>query len=88
MVSAFLATGILSLRSGDRAGWRYLFLVEGLITLAVGVTSYLLMPPGPTQTKAWFRPKGWFSEREEVIMVNRSAVKFSLLISLSNRYLV
>jgi MFS family permease len=88
MVSAFLATGILSLRSGDRAGWRYLFLVEGLITLAVGVISYLLMPPGPTQTKAWFRPKGWFSEREEVIMVNRSAVKFLLLISLSNRYLV
>ncbi|KAG1757054.1 major facilitator superfamily domain-containing protein [Suillus lakei] len=71
MVSAFLATGILSLRSGDRAGWRYLFLVEGLITLAVGIMSYFLMPPGPTQTKAWFRPKGWFTEREEVIMVNR-----------------
>lgn len=71
MVSAFLATGILSLRSGDRAGWRYLFLIEGLITLAVGMTSYFLMPPGPTQTKAWFRPKGWFTEREEIIMVNR-----------------
>ncbi|KAG2350920.1 MFS general substrate transporter [Suillus weaverae] len=71
MVSAFLATGILSLRSGDRAGWRYLFLIEGLITLAVGIVSYFLMPPGPTQTKAWFRPKGWFTEREEVIMVNR-----------------
>lgn len=74
MVSAFLATGILSLRSGDRAGWRYLFLIEGLVTLAVGLISYFLMPPGPTQTKAWFRPKGWFTEREEVIMVNRSAV--------------
>ncbi|KAG2756320.1 MFS general substrate transporter [Suillus brevipes Sb2] len=71
MVSAFLATGILSLRSGDRAGWRYLFLIEGLITLAVGTTSYFLMPPGPTQTKAWFRPKGWFTEHEEIIMVNR-----------------
>ncbi|KAG1754764.1 major facilitator superfamily domain-containing protein [Suillus paluster] len=71
MFSAFLATGILSLRSGNRAGWRYLFLIEGLITLSVGIISYFLMPPGPTQTKAWFRPKGWFTEREEVIMVNR-----------------
>ncbi|KAG0707585.1 major facilitator superfamily domain-containing protein [Suillus ampliporus] len=71
MVSAFLATGILSLRSGNRAGWRYLFLIEGLVTFSVGIISYFLMPPGPTQTKAWFRPKGWFTEREEVIMVNR-----------------
>jgi len=74
MVGAFLATAILSLRSGDRAGWRYLFLIEGLITLVIGLISYFLMPPGPTQTKARFRPKGWFTEREEVIMVNRLAV--------------
>ncbi|OAX42117.1 MFS general substrate transporter [Rhizopogon vinicolor AM-OR11-026] len=71
MVGAFMATGILYLRSGNRAGWRYLFLIEGLLTLVIGVTSYFLMPPGPTQTKAWFRPKGWFTEREEIIMVNR-----------------
>lgn len=30
------------------------------------------MPAGPCQTKSWFRGKnGWFSEREEYIMVNR-----------------
>ncbi|KAG5638010.1 hypothetical protein H0H81_002278 [Sphagnurus paluster] len=29
------------------------------------------MPPSPTQTKTWFRPKGWFSEREETIAVTR-----------------
>ncbi|KAG6840435.1 hypothetical protein C0991_006747 [Blastosporella zonata] len=29
------------------------------------------MPPSPTQTKTWFRPKGWFTEREEIIAVNR-----------------
>lgn len=84
MVSAFLATGILSLRSGDRAGWRYLFLIEGLITLAVGMSSYFLMPPGPTQTKAWFRPKGWFTEREEIIMVNRSGCQFYPHLTLMN----
>ncbi|KAF8913212.1 MFS general substrate transporter [Gymnopilus junonius] len=72
MVSAFMSTGILKLR-GDhgRAGWRYLFLIEGGFTLLVGLLSFALMPPGPTQTKAWYRPKGWFTEREEVIMVNR-----------------
>ena len=62
--SAFLATGILRLRGvGGKAGWRYLFLLEGMLTLVVGFTSFFMMPPGPTQTKAWYRPKGWFSER-------------------------
>ncbi|KAF8807922.1 MFS general substrate transporter [Phlegmacium glaucopus] len=72
IVSAFLATGILRLRGvAGKPGWRYLFLIEGLLTLLVGFTSFFLMPPGPTQTRAWHRPKGWFSEREEVVMVNR-----------------
>ncbi|EPQ60318.1 MFS general substrate transporter [Gloeophyllum trabeum ATCC 11539] len=72
IVGAFLATGLLKLRGvHGRPGWRYLFLVEGGMTLLVGLASYFLMPPSPTQTKAWYRPKGWFTEREEVIMVNR-----------------
>ena len=30
------------------------------------------MPPGPCQTPNWFRGKdGWFTEREELILVNR-----------------
>ncbi|PSS29652.1 hypothetical protein PHLCEN_2v2800 [Hermanssonia centrifuga] len=72
IVGAFLATGLLRLR-GVRgvAGWRYLFLIEGGLTLIVGLLSFLMMPPGPTQTKAWYRPNGWFTEREETIMVNR-----------------
>ncbi|KAH7336835.1 major facilitator superfamily domain-containing protein [Rhizoctonia solani] len=72
IISAFLATGILQMRGvGGRSGWRYLFLIEGTITCAAGIASFFLMPAGPTQTKAWFRPKGWFTDREEVIMVNR-----------------
>lgn len=64
IISAFLATGILRLRGvNGKEGWRYLFLIEGLITLSVGLTSWFLMPAGPTQTKTWFRPKGWFSDR-------------------------
>lgn len=64
IISAFLATGILHLRGvHGKEGWRYLFLIEGLLTLSVGIASCFLMPAGPTQTKAWYRPKGWFTER-------------------------
>jgi len=64
IVSAFMATGILKMRGiGGHEGWRYLFLLEGLLTLCVGVASWFLMPPGPCETKAWFRPRGWFTER-------------------------
>lgn len=67
IIGAFMATGLLRLRGvGGRAGWRYLFLIEGLLTLIIGIISYFMMPPSPTQTKAWFRPKGWFTERYAV----------------------
>ena len=39
--------------------------------MAIGVASFFNTPPSPTQTKTWFRPKGWFAEREEVIIVNK-----------------
>lgn len=52
-------------------GWRYLFLIEGIITFAVGTASFFLMPASACQTKTWFRPKGWFTDREVGIVVNR-----------------
>lgn len=73
IISAFLAFGILRLRGHHGlAGWRWLFALEGLLTGCIGIVSYFYLPPSPTQTKSWFRGKeGWFSEREELIMVNR-----------------
>ncbi|KAF8217779.1 allantoate permease [Mycena galopus ATCC 62051] len=72
IIASFLAFGVLRMRGVlGRGGWRWLFLIEGLITLLIGLATYFRMPPSPTQTKAWFRPKGWFSEREEVIAVSR-----------------
>lgn len=50
---------------------RWLFLLEGLITLLIGLSSFFLMPASAVQTKAWFRPKGWFTDRELGIAVNR-----------------
>lgn len=72
IVAPILAFGLLRLRGvHGREGWRWLFLIEGLLTLVIGVWSWFMMAPSPTQTKAWYRPKGWFTEREEVILVNR-----------------
>ncbi|TDL21999.1 allantoate permease [Rickenella mellea] len=72
IVGSFLAYGILHLRGHlGKAGWRWLFLIEGCITLVIGITTFFRMPPSPTQTKTWFRPNGWFTEREETIVVSR-----------------
>ncbi|EJT78172.1 MFS transporter [Gaeumannomyces tritici R3-111a-1] len=73
ILSALLAYGLLRMRGIEgHAGWRWLFLVEGLLTLIVGLFAFLLMPAGPCQTASWFRGKnGWFDERQEKIIVNR-----------------
>jgi len=79
IVGAFLAYGILHLRgdSGLRDGWRYLFCIEGAITATIGVLTWFYLPASPCQTartgwKGLLRPKkGWFTEREETIMVTR-----------------
>ncbi|EXJ76893.1 hypothetical protein A1O3_10050 [Capronia epimyces CBS 606.96] len=73
IIASFLGFGLLHLRGvNGRAGWRYLFLIEGLLTLIFGLAAFVLMPPGPCQTANWARgKKGWFTEREETIMVNR-----------------
>ncbi|KAE9374341.1 MFS general substrate transporter [Stipitochalara longipes BDJ] len=73
VMGAFLAFGILHMRGVEgQSGWRWLFLIEGLITLIVGLFAFVLMPSSPTTTSSWFRgQKGWFTEREEKIMINR-----------------
>ncbi|EAA29294.1 MFS general substrate transporter [Neurospora crassa] len=73
IAGSLMAAGILQMR-GIRgwSGWQWLFLIEALMSFVVGICAFVLMPPGPCQTKSWFRGKdGWFSEREEFILVNR-----------------
>ncbi|EMD33330.1 hypothetical protein CERSUDRAFT_160226 [Gelatoporia subvermispora B] len=72
IVASFIAYGVLHLRGVlGKAGWRWLFLVEGLLTFVIGLATFFMMPPSPTQTRTWFRPNGWFTEREETIVVSR-----------------
>ena len=53
------------------AAIRWLFLIEGIITFAIGLWAFFYLPAGPTQTAGGIRGKGWFTEREEVIIVNK-----------------
>ncbi|KAK0625124.1 major facilitator superfamily domain-containing protein [Bombardia bombarda] len=72
IITSLLAFALLRLRGVNGwGGWRWLFLVEGLITLTIGIVSFFMMPASAVQTKTWFRPKGWFTDRETAIVVNR-----------------
>ncbi|KAL2443845.1 putative transporter [Exophiala dermatitidis] len=73
IVGAFLAAAILTMRGvNGMAGWQWLFAIEGTLTGLIGVATYFYMPPSPCQTASRFRGKnGWFTERQEKIMVNR-----------------
>lgn len=54
------------------AACRYLFAFEGMLSGVIGILSYFLLAAGPTQTAGILRgKKGWFTEREEKILVNR-----------------
>jgi hypothetical protein len=54
-------------------------LIEGLMSVAVGLATFFLMPASITETHkilhgkaSWLHGKsGWFTEREEKILVNR-----------------
>ncbi|KAG2734218.1 hypothetical protein G9P44_002224 [Scheffersomyces stipitis] len=70
--TSLAAFGILRLRGlHGKEGWRWLFLLEGAFTLSIGLWSFYAMVPSAVQTKNWMHPKGWFTDREAKIVVNR-----------------
>jgi hypothetical protein len=72
IISALLAAAILNMRGvGGKPGWFWLFLIEGLLTFVVGFISFFYLPQSSTKTKGAIWRKSWYTEREEVIMVNR-----------------
>lgn len=72
VVTSLLAYAILRMRGvGGLAGWQWLFILEGAGSLLIGIWSFYLMVPSAVQTRNKLHPKGWFTEREEKITVNR-----------------
>ncbi|KAH8663381.1 major facilitator superfamily transporter [Tricladium varicosporioides] len=72
ILGSLVAAGVLQMRGiHGWSGWQWLFLIEGIITGTVGILSWVMMPASPCQTAGRGRGKGWFTEHEELIMVNR-----------------
>ena len=70
--TALLSLGLLKIKNNTlNHGWQWLFLLEGIGTFVVGVAAFFHMSPSVVKTKKWFRPKGWYTEREEKILVNK-----------------
>ncbi|KAK3819901.1 MAG: major facilitator superfamily domain-containing protein [Benniella sp.] len=67
-----LSYGILHMRGiAGLAGWKWLFLIEGLATTAVGILSFFILPEGPTATRGYLRFSGYLTERQELIAITR-----------------
>lgn len=50
---------------------RWLFALEGLLTVIVALLAYLALPVSPVQTKTIFTPRGWYTPKQEIIAINR-----------------
>lgn len=68
-----LAIGLLSLRGrGGLAGWQWLFLVEGILTCALGFVAYIYLPHNAATPKVFFgRSMRIFNEREASVIMDR-----------------
>jgi predicted MFS family arabinose efflux permease len=49
------------------AGWRTMFLVLGLVTIAIGLTTFVLLPDTPMQAR-------WLSDREKVALLKHVSI--------------
>ena len=72
-VSGLMASGLLQLAGKHGLfGWKWLFLVDGIITLVISILTYFYLPKNASSTKGGIRGwKPWFSERETQIAVTR-----------------
>ncbi|ORY07314.1 MFS general substrate transporter [Basidiobolus meristosporus CBS 931.73] len=72
-ISSIMSFGILQMAGiGGLEGWKWLFLIDGLLTNVVAVLTALYLPISPFKTKGLLRGrKPWFTEREAQILVTR-----------------
>ncbi|KAJ3190675.1 hypothetical protein HK101_008466 [Irineochytrium annulatum] len=70
--SGLMASGILTLKGvAGLTGWKWLFLIDGVITLVAAVLLYYILPASATSTAGGLRFRGWFSDVESRIAVTR-----------------
>lgn len=63
--SGLLAFGIMKMNGiGHKAGWEWIFILEGVFTLLFGITSYLLLPRSPEHA-------GFLSNREKAYIATQ-----------------
>ncbi|KAF5606112.1 nicotinamide mononucleotide permease [Fusarium pseudocircinatum] len=69
--SGLIAYGILHMRGiGGLGGWQWLFILEGIFTILVGVLFILFFPDSPFNPVSLFK-FGVFTEREKEILTKR-----------------
>ncbi|KAL9096526.1 MAG: hypothetical protein Q9165_001523 [Trypethelium subeluteriae] len=70
-LSGIIAYGVLHMRGvSGLAGWQWLFLIEGLFTIVVGLIFTTFFPKGPANPTCYARIR-YFNERESQILVRR-----------------
>ncbi|KAF9562851.1 MFS general substrate transporter [Agrocybe pediades] len=72
-VSGLMASGLLKLRGvAGLEGWKWLFLIDGLITVAVAAGTWFYLPRDLTKTKGGLRGrKSWLTTRQTQIAITR-----------------
>ncbi|KAL5478948.1 hypothetical protein ACEPAI_2235 [Sanghuangporus weigelae] len=72
-ISGLMASGLLQLRGvGGLFGWKWLFIVDGVITLFVAVLTWFYLPRNAARTRGGIRGfKPWFDDRQVQIAVTR-----------------
>ncbi|CAF3612373.1 hypothetical protein SNK03_003697 [Fusarium graminearum] len=68
MIGGFIQTGIHSSMDGNHglSGWRWLFIIDGLITIPVAIYGFFLFPDTPHTTTAFY-----LSEDERALAISR-----------------
>ncbi|KAI8071327.1 major facilitator superfamily domain-containing protein [Gongronella butleri] len=72
-ISGLFAAAVFNLAGvGGLYGWKWLFLIDGVVTQVVGLIAFFYFPASPTKTARFISGgKDWFTERERKIAVTR-----------------
>ncbi|KAK6612465.1 alternative sulfate transporter [Botrytis cinerea] len=73
LLNGLIAYGLLRLRGrAGLAGWQWLFLIDGLATLTVGIATLFLLPRDPSRGNSIIKlPLSSFTPRESEILLGR-----------------